>query len=185
MTCCIGIEYNRKIYIAGDTQGTGLNFKGNYHNEKVFVRDNCIFGICGGYRYGQVLEHCVELPVDKLSSNNSVYSWIVKHFIPQIMIAIEENEVEELAPFLFGIRGQLWEIQPDLSCLRPKSGIAAVGAGGEYGIGCASMLMSLQERAQKSDIVSTMDITDVLKLAIKEVSKHCPSVNSHAIIKSI
>lgn len=75
-----------------------------------------------------------------------------------------------------GLKGQLWEVQNDMSVLRTVDGYAAIGSGEEYARGAFGY-------ALKND--KPLDHDEMKKLlgeVINMTSVHCPSVGKKADI---
>ena len=52
MTCIVGLKKDYKIYIGGDTLGSNLYSKTVRMDDKVFIKDDMIFGFTSSYRMG-------------------------------------------------------------------------------------------------------------------------------------
>src|SRR5690554_2044947 len=112
MTCIVGLEYNKKVYIGGDIQGTGPNSKIIHTQPKVFKRKSILFGYCGSYRFGQILEQNVPDPVEP-KNEQDVYRWLVAVLVPNIRDTLNDQGYSGHTNCLIGIGGQLWELQSD------------------------------------------------------------------------
>jgi len=168
MTCIIGIECENKVYLAGDVQGTGWNNKIVHTEPKVYKKNDVIFGYTTSYRFGQIIEHHIDVPLIP-EDKSKIYQWICTQFIPNIRQTLTEHEYEGGGEMLFGVGNELWKLQEDFSVLRAACGYNAVGSGTEYAIG--SIFTSVSSRQVNSD-----NVEDVLKLAIKAAGNYSPSV---------
>lgn len=140
MTCIVGLENNGTVWMGGDSAGTA----GNMHqrvrrDKKVFVRGEFIFGFCGSFRMGQLLQHNLVLPSPQ--EGNDDVSYMVNEFVSSVRTCLEEenkslSEDEKLTPyFLVGYRGKLYNIQSDYQVGQAEDGFDAVGSGADIAMG--------------------------------------------------
>jgi len=62
MTCIVGLVENGKVYIGGDSAGVaGLDIT-TRKDEKVFQKENMIFGFTSSFRMGQILRYSFKNP---------------------------------------------------------------------------------------------------------------------------
>lgn len=176
MTCIVGVEFKGQVYLAGDKQGTGWNGKSNYSQPKVFKNGHAIFGFCASYRYGQLLETALRGIIEP-ANRKDIYPWLCRTFIPEFKKVLDDGGCDEKeGNFLMGLKGQLWEVQNDMSVLRTVDGYAAIGSGEEYARGAFGY-------ALKND--KPLDHDEMKKLlgeVINMTSVHCPSVGKKADI---
>lgn len=134
MTCIVGLEYDGRVLIGGDIQGTGWNNKVVHTQPKVFNKKGVIFGFTTSYRFGQLIEHGLPDPVVP-EDPNEVYRWLITNIVPAIKKSLKEGEFDKGGNCLIGVQGQLWELQDDFSVLRSVKGYNSVGSGYEYAVG--------------------------------------------------
>jgi ATP-dependent protease HslVU (ClpYQ) peptidase subunit len=175
MTAIVGVEFNGKVYMAGDLQGTGGNNKIIHTQPKLFNKKGVLFGFTTSYRFGQILDHLLPDPVVP-ENPEEVYRWLITVLIPDIKKAMKDAEWTTGGSCLIGVKGQLWELQNDWSVLRSVSGYAAVGAGTEYGN--ASMMTNLKIKPPKNGA----DVILILQNTMEVISQFCPSVGQEAFI---
>ncbi len=130
-------------FVAGNTMAMGSDSAASGDGDgifrisepKVFVRDAYLFGVTGSYRIAQIIRFKAKLPPPP-SRVSEMRSFLVCSLTPAIAAALRaEGAAHEgrqiLGPrtsILFGCRGQLWHIDPDLTVL-PEGNYAAIGSG--------------------------------------------------------
>ena len=137
MTCIIAIEAidqqsgKNVVVMAGDWQATGNYIKQNVTKSKIFSHSNLLFGYTATFRFGQLVEHCLNnntlIPPSNASDN---YKWLVVTFVPALIKTLESNKYDASlrgVGLLIGINGEVWEVQSDFSVLRNSLGFNSVG----------------------------------------------------------
>ena len=137
MTCIIAIEAidqqsgKNVVVMAGDWQATGNYIKQNVTKSKIFSHSNLLFGYTATFRFGQLVEHCLNnntlIPPSNASDN---YKWLVVTFVPALIKTLESNRYDASLKgvgLLIGINGEVWEVQSDFSVLRNSLGFNSVG----------------------------------------------------------
>jgi ATP-dependent protease HslVU (ClpYQ) peptidase subunit len=177
MTVIVGLEFNGKVLIAGDIQGTGGNNKVIHTQPKVFNKNGIIFGYTTSYRFGQIIEHGLQNPIvpDNLSE---IYKWLITVLIPSIKSSLSTANYEEGGNCLIGVRGQLWQLQSDFSVLRSVKGYDAIGAGSEYALGSVFTQLSLLHPK------SLENAKALLSHAVEVAGIFCPSVGTSSTVIS-
>lgn len=176
MTCIVGVEFNGKVLIGGDIQGTGGNNKIVHTQPKVFHKKSVIFGFTTSYRFGQILEHNLTDPVVP-EDDEEIYRWLVQVLVPSMLGTLKRYDYQTGGQCLIGVRGQLWELQNDGSVLRSVLGYNTCGSGAEYALG--SMCTSMKK------ISSTLEAhKKAVSEAISVASVFCPSVGADSVIIS-
>lgn len=150
MTCIVGIEFQGKVLLGGDIQGTGGNNKIVHTQSKVFNKNGVVFGYTTSYRFGQILEHGLKDPVVP-EREEEIYRWLLTVLIPEIKTTLKDNGWERGGNALIGVRGQLWELQDDFSVLRSVKGYTACGSGYEYAMGSLTNSVSFGKLATQRD----------------------------------
>lgn len=178
MTCIVGLEFEGKVYLAGDNQGTGFNNKLIHTQPKVFEKGGAIFGFTSTYRWGQILEHCLTDVIEPADVNKT-YNWLVQTLVPTIMKECKACDYDSKSrTCLIGINGQLWQLQDDWSVLRSIDGYSAIGSGCEYARGAISYALKNHHPRTEAEVKSLLD--DVMLVT----GSHCPSVGTTATIIS-
>lgn len=178
MTCIIGIEFEGKVFLAGDKLGSNGWTGSEYHCPKVFENGDGIFGYTSSYRWGQLLEFGL---TDILAPKDEteMHRWMVTSLVPDIRKVLKDSEYNEKGTnALMGINGQLWEYQNDHSVLRSTNGYAAVGSGETF----ASAVMGYAMRHHKPR--TEQEVEQLLRDAMEVVGHHCTSVGTDCYIVS-
>jgi len=143
MTCIAAIEHKGSVYIGGDSAYSGENLVASTSfNEKVFIVDNMIIGVCGSIRTTQVMHYGLKLPSKK--DEQTDMSYLTMDFVDSLRallkdkatISTDEN-CDSLSDtgFLLGYNKKLFEVDTDMQIVRPIDGYAAMGSGGELALG--------------------------------------------------
>jgi len=179
ITCIVGLEHKGKVIIGGDVQGTGGNTKILHTQPKVFNKKGVLMGYTSSYRFGQILEHNLADPVVP-ENINEVYRWLITVLVPDIKRALKDHNYgkdDSGGNALIGVRGQLWELQPDFSVLRSVLGYNAVGSGEEYA------KASVYTSTANFGGFATLDAArSAVELAIATAGNFSPSVGTEAVL---
>lgn len=138
MTIIIGLEHRGTVWIGGDSAGTNQLMNQTIRaDKKVFIRDGLIFGFCGSFRAGQLLQHTLVIPPHAKGVSDEAY--LVNDFISAVKSCLlegQEGTAKEFeGAFLLGYRGKLYDIESDFQVGQPKTGWHAVGSGSDIGKG--------------------------------------------------
>jgi ATP-dependent protease HslVU (ClpYQ) peptidase subunit len=177
MTCIVGMEFQDRVYIAGDIQGTGWNYKVVHTTPKVFSKCGVVFGYTTSYRFGQVLEHNLQDPVIP-HGEAEIYRWLITVLIPDVRAVLKETGYEKGGNCLIGVKNQLWELQDDFSVLRSVTGYSAVGSGCEYALGSLFTSNAIETPGNADDV------KQLLKRAIRTAGTFSPSVGTDSTVLS-
>jgi ATP-dependent protease HslVU (ClpYQ) peptidase subunit len=177
MTCIVGIEFGGKVILGGDIQGTGGNTKVVHTQPKVFIRGGVAFGYTSSYRFGQIVEHCMDTPVPP-AGDEDIYRWLITVLAPSMKDALGRHGYQGGGNCLVGVRGQLWEMQDDFSVIRSKLGYATVGSGMEYALG--SIFADQASRPPRTD----SEAAQMARNAVQAAGTFSPSVGTEAEVVS-
>ena len=179
MTCIVGIKHNGKVYIGGDSQGSTYHSKVIRADQKVFVRDDMIFGFTSSYRMGQILRYSFVIP-KRLHEDNDDMKYLVDKFIPALIKCYDEGgyltKVQNASvggTFLLGYKNKLYKIENDFQVGESVDDYDACGSGEDFALG---------------SLFSTKTITDPeerIKLAIDAASSYSPGVGGSTYILNI
>lgn len=175
MTCIVGLEFEGKVILAGDIQGTGWNNKVIHTQPKVFNKNGVLFGYTTSYRFGQILEHGLKDPVVP-DDPNEVYRWLITVLIPDIAATLKAANFEGGGECLIGVKGQLWWVQGDFSVLRSTLGYTTVGSGTEYALGSLYTSLALTKPG------TVESASKLVCEAIRCAGTFCPSVGTDCAI---
>lgn len=174
MTCIVGIEFDDRVILGGDIQGTGGNHKIVHTQPKVFSKKGVVFGYTSSYRFGQILEHGLPDPVVP-KDTDEIYRWIIAVLVPDIKHALRDSGYDGGGNCLIGVRSQLWEMQTDFSVLRSTRGYNAVGSGSEYALGSITTSIAF-------GITTKKDYISAVRQAISVAGTFSPSVGEDSTI---
>ena len=171
MTCICAIEHKGSVYIGGDSAYSDDNMiSTTAFNEKVFIIENMIIGVCGSLRTMQVIKHGLKLPLKKDPAQTDM-SYLVIDFVDSLRkllkdkasLATDDN-CESLPDtgFLLGDGKKIFEVDTDMQVVRPVDGYAAMGSGAQVALG------SLYTTKHNQDLTPEEKIT----IALESASHH-------------
>lgn len=180
MTCIIAVEAvdnngNDVVVMAGDHLGSNGFTKNIVTQPKVFSHSGIVFGYTTSFRFGQLIEHCLDNNELMLPPKENTYKWLVKQFVPELKSILKDNDYTSGGNALVGINGQLWEIQNDFSVLKHDIGFGSVGSG-TYHTEAAILTWSKLELNGKKPNVSEVEV--MLDHVFETVSTFVTSVSS-------
>lgn len=167
MTCIIGVECKDGIVIAGDYLGSNGFTKSLVTQSKIFEHSDILYGYCGSFRYGQLLEICLDNNHLYKPTINDTYSWLIRSFIPELKAVLKEHDcAPSSGSAVIGINGQMWELQCDLSVLRSPDGIVSVGSGNFHAISSMKTMLKLHNKP-----LTTSKAIEMLDLAYDVIAE--------------
>jgi hypothetical protein len=183
MTCIVGLKHNNKIYIGGDSLGINDKYQKTIRlDEKVFIKNDMIFGFTHSFRMGQIIRYAFDIPQRMVSLTDMDY--LVGHFIPALMQAYEEHgflkkaddSESEGGTFILGYNGTLYCIEDDFQVGIPKLPYIAVGAGEDVAMGSMFTTGKLDKKVTPEKRIS---------LALDAATEHSAAVSPPYVILSI
>lgn len=146
MTCIVGVQHEGKVFIGGDSAGTGGSFQMERADEKVFVKGDFAYGFCGSYRTGQLLRHSLSPP--PYDPRTDADRYLAGAFVDAVRSALRDGgalhqqyNVDRLdGPFLIGWRGRLYSVEEDFQVGRLADPYAATGSGRRVAMGALHVL---------------------------------------------
>ena len=180
MTCIVGLEYDGKVYMGGDSAAVANGNLQLSDTPKVFKKQKLLIGYTWSFRMGQIIQYAKSFPKIKEYPDN--YAYLVKSFVPFIRSLLKdagwliiEKSRDEGGQFLVGLRGELFEINSDFSVLKMMDGFDAVGSGSYYALGALRILK------HNTDKEPTMKIG----LALEAAAYFSTSVSSPFVIEEL
>lgn len=159
MTCIVGIVDKGRVYIGGDSAGVGGWSMAVRVDQKVFENSGFLFGFCGSFRMGQLLQHAFIPP--PMPEGKDLTAYMVTDFIDAVRdcflqggFAERRKEVETGGFFLVGTRGRLFQIESDYQVGERANGWDAIGCGEDIALG---VLHATQGRAPTKRIQAALD----------------------------
>lgn len=132
MTCIVAVADKDGCTIGGDvcatdTEDYSYTVSGN---TKVFNKGEIIIGCCNSFRIINILRYVFQPPKVK----DFIFEYLVADFVPEIQKVLTAQKLDISSEtlglhILVGIRGEIYEIQPDFSVLIMPSWGSAIGSG--------------------------------------------------------
>lgn len=169
MTCIVGyVDDDKNIWMGGDSAGTNGRFQQRIRtDEKVFIKDNMIFGFTTSFRMGQLLRYALTIP--EHSRKKDTMTYMCTDFIESVRSMLKEKgfnskekDVDLGGTFLVGYQGNLFEIADDYQVAHPSQNFEACGCGGDLAVSAMYTMISL-----KLDLSPEKMIRRALKAAYK------------------
>lgn len=150
MTCIVGLEFNGKVYIGGDSAGVAGYDITVRSDEKVFENGDFLMGFTDSFRMGQILRYSFEPPDHDPRMGDMKY--IVTTFMDEIRNVYrdkgflqKENEAEAGGTFLLAYNGKLYCIDSDFQVGKSADSYMAIGCGDAYALGSMYSTKNLKD----------------------------------------
>jgi hypothetical protein len=118
MTCIVGLVDKGKVYIGGDSAGVKGSDYRIREDEKVFRKENMVFGFTSSFRMGQILRYSFKIPGHE--STKEDFDYLCTSFVDALIgcfkdkgYARTDNNVVSGGCFLVGYKGNLYQIHSD------------------------------------------------------------------------
>lgn len=150
MTCIVGLVEDGKVYIGGDSAGvSGFDLRVR-QDEKVFIKNNMVFGFTSSFRMGQILRYSFSIP-DHFP-NKEDYAYLCTDFIDALIKCFKDNEYATKKDgevtggcFLVGYKGQLYRIENDFQVAKVRQNYDSCGCGENYALGALRALEEISK----------------------------------------
>lgn len=179
MTCIVGLKDNGKVYLGGDSLGSNTYNKTVRADQKIFIKNDMIFGFTSSYRMGQILRYSF-VPPKRLLEDDDDMKYLVDKFIPTLIHCYDDRgfltKRENVAiggTFLLGYKNRLFKIEGDFQVGESDSDFSACGCGEDFALG---------------SLYSTKNMTDVnarINVALNAAAEFSPGVGGPSLILSI
>jgi len=134
MTCIIGCVDKNYIYMAGDSCGSNGHYYSIRKDEKVFKKQDMLFGYTTSFRMGHLLHWKFKVPKHQADMSTDEYMNTV--FIDEIIKCFTDNgyvektnEVKKGGQFLVGYKGRIFNIDSDFQVGEESESVSACGCG--------------------------------------------------------
>lgn len=172
MTCIVGFCKNGNVYMGGDSAGVaGLNIRSRA-DEKVFVKDDMIYGFTSSFRMGQVLRYCFKRPVHE--EGISDYEYLCSDYISALIKCFnehgylsKENDVVSGGTFLIGYKGNLYRIEEDFQVGINHYPYDSCGCGEEYALGAIKILTDYVELSPTSIVGAALSTAEKFSAGVR------------------
>lgn len=168
MTCIIGLEYEGRVYIGGDSMSSSGNDRLETRLRKVFRAGPFLIGYTTSFRMGQILQY--HLSVRQQQDGETDERYMVVAFVEAARECLKDkgfttinSNNEQAGSFLVGYKSSLYEVCSDFQVNQWVSGIATLGAGTEYALGAMVALDTLKPEER-------------IKRALEITCQLCPTV---------
>jgi ATP-dependent protease HslVU (ClpYQ) peptidase subunit len=179
MTCIVGLKHHGKVYIGGDSLGVAGYAKVVRADEKVFVRDDMIFGFTSSFRMGQILRYSFTIP-RRIHEDTDDMKYLVDKFIPAMMKCFDEGgylskhqNASYGGTFLLGYKNRLFKIDNDFQVGESTEDYDACGCGEAYALGSLFSTTCLDDPEER------------IKTAINAASTYSAGVGGKTFILNI
>jgi ATP-dependent protease HslVU (ClpYQ) peptidase subunit len=151
MTCIIGLKHNGSIYMGGDSAGiTDLSVQVR-SDPKVFINKDFIFGFCGSFRMGQILQYSFVPP--KHVSTKTDMSYLTTTFMNSVRSCFAKHGLTttDLIPgsFLLGYRNNLYQVDCDFQVATLTVDYDSIGSGSSIALGSMYALADLNNPEER------------------------------------
>ncbi len=179
MTCIVAIEKSGKVYMGGDSAGSCGGHITIRDDKKVFIRGKgdkqMIFGFCGSYRAGQILQYSFKVPAQKTKDD---HAYMCTSFVAELQnVLSSKNFSEKKEPggtFIVGYKGKIYSIHDDYQVCIPSYDYYAMGSGKGFARGS---LYTTKDMKMKPE--------DRITLALESAATQCTTVEGPFTIKKI
>lgn len=151
MTCIIGVEFEGKVYIGGDSMASNGVDRHVTGLKKVFRVGEFLIGYTSSFRMGQILQYHLQAPQQQDGVTDERY--MVVEFVEAVRTCLKDkgwsvinNNQESGGTFLVGYRGHLYEIESDFQVNHFVNGIVACGAGEQFALGAMEALSNFKPK---------------------------------------
>lgn len=138
MTAIAGLVHDGRVYIGGDSAGTGGYMRSIRADVKVFRNGPYVFGFAGSYRMGQLLHWALKPPapegkLDRFMAITFINA--VRECLKDGGWAVNNSGRDEGGVFLTGVDGRLFRVDCDFQVGENVDPWNAIGAGEEPALG--------------------------------------------------
>lgn len=126
--------------MGGDSAGVGGYSLSIRADEKVFIKEDMIFGFTSSFRIGQIIRSCFQIP--EQSSKKSDYDYLCSDFIDALVQCFKKKEYAKVkdnqvsgGTFLLGYKGNLYIIYDDFPVGKNVKNYYACGCGSDLALG--------------------------------------------------
>ena len=178
MTCIIGIQKNKNVWLGGDSAGTAGDMSQMIiADKKVFVRGEFAFGVCGLPKVMDALNHEMILPKqsspDDRQFMGSTFIQTVKETLKKAgcvkkgdgMFGPTDEHFE--GAFLIGYRGKLYRMESNFQIITSAYGFDAVGSGADIALGHLHSTQASLLHSPKRRILKALEASSINNAAVR------------------
>lgn len=172
MTCIVGLVDKKKVYIGGDSAGvSGLD----YHireDEKVFKKNDMVFGFTSSFRMGQIIRYSFNIPDHDPRTRD--FAYLCTTFIDELIKCFKakgyakvNNEVVTGGFFLMGYKENLYQIQSDFQVSQVKRPFDACGCGEDYALGAMEIMSNIKELKPQEKVEKALAVSESFSAGVR------------------
>lgn len=172
MTCIVGIQKGKKVWLGGDSAATGGDGSQMLiADKKVFVNDGIAFGICGSPKIIDPLKYTKFTRRERGQDDREYVSTVL---VPEIKAAFMEagcvvqhpqhGELFEGA-ILMGVEGKLYRMECNFQLITDAYGFDSVGSGSDIAIG--SLHATKNDRDPRKRIIKALEASAIANAGVR------------------
>lgn len=186
MTCIVGYKTKNNVFIGGDSAGVSGRDIIIRADEKIFKKEEFIFGFTSSFRMGQILRYNFTPPKRKENISDDEYLYndfigeVIKVFKKNGYAKVDSNQVEG-GVFLFGYKNELYYVGSDFQIGKSTKDYNSVGCGDKYALGCFYALED-EKLPIEAKIKKALETAEEFSTAVRRPFK---MIDNSGIIKTI
>lgn len=171
MTCIVGFVGDDGIYMGGDSAGvSGFDIRGRA-DEKVFIKDDIIYGFTSSFRMGQILRFRFNRPEHKQGIDD--YEYLCSVYIDELIACFKahgylKDDKGEVSGgiFLLGYKGNLYKVESDFQVGKSFDNYDACGCGEYYALGALNIL-DLPKLSTQSKVLRALETAEKFSAGVR------------------
>jgi ATP-dependent protease HslVU (ClpYQ) peptidase subunit len=158
MTCIVGLVENGKVYIGGDSLITQKSYSQSIKKQKVFIKDNILFGCSGIAKSVQHFRFKFKIPDQKSTENDLKYLCFT--FIEELSKSFCGAGInpDDYPCILVGFNGHLYKIGEDLVVTESCDNFNSCGCGSTLAVAAMKALNDHTKLTPKLKIQETLKV---------------------------
>lgn len=169
MTCVVGVVDKRKIFMGADSLGSDYYVQFTVPEPKVFRNGPFLIGIAGSFRWAQLLEHALDVPLQGDAEDDRRF--MVVTFVDAVrktmkrggFMNTEDDQESTYGDALIGYREKLYRMAGGDLQITQAAGYAAIGCGDSVALGALHALRGVNPEVR-------------LEAALRAAAEHVPGV---------
>ena len=150
MTCIAAVVHNNMVYMGADSAGVAGFSLVVREDQKVFTNGEFIIGFTSSFRMGQLLRYAFK-PPEYRADKKELHEYMVTDFIDAVRTCLKDGGYAQIDKgeetggcFLVGVRGRLFEIEPDFQVGELACHYDAVGCGYHLALGALTVTQEME-----------------------------------------
>jgi ATP-dependent protease HslVU (ClpYQ) peptidase subunit len=179
MTCIAAIAKDNKIYMSCDSciSNDSEFYLLPANESKIKIDNNIIYGYCGTFRFGQVVQNCWKIP-ENIKYSKDTTDWYIPLTDSLFKLAKAKRCLEKDAQgnilssiegsLILGIDGCIYNILPDLSIAKIGTDtFFAIGSGSDYALGSLITTKLSNNYTVEERLVYALEAASLLRTDVK------------------